>query len=91
MKLRAGDSIRVTKADDESEAGGSYCVDKAFEAEWDGEKFLGCAVPFHKPTARAEWGLDVMRHYQEVMQEHPAQRTNIDCMFEQLDAEGAFG
>lgn len=91
MKLQPGDTIRVTKADDVCDPGVlNYSVDKAFDAEWDGRRFLGCMVPFAAPTHQAAWPLETMRHYQVEVQTKPSRRTNIDCMFEQLDAEGAF-
>ena len=91
MKMQAGDKVWVTKADDVNVSGLNYNVHKALYVEWDGKKFLGCLVPFDAPTARATWAIDLMRHYQEENCEKPETRTNIDCMFEQLDAEGAFG
>ncbi len=89
MKLQPGDKIRVTKADDVNENGLNYSVNKALDVEWDGKDFLGCMVPFDNPTGTAAWPLERMRRYQAVVQEDPRQRTNIDCMFEQLEAEGA--
>ena len=90
MKLQAGDKIWITKADDKCEPGSlNYSVNKAFYAEWDGTQFLGCMMTAD-PEFRAQWALDALRNDQVEMQDDPGRRTNIDCMFEQLEAEGAF-
>ncbi len=89
MKLQAGDQIRVTLAD--CKASGkeaSYTLlNGALFVEWDGEGFLGCTNP--AINGREYWSIRVMLFYQQEMQERTDARTDIDCMFEQLVAEGA--
>ncbi len=88
MKLQPGDTIRVTKADNVSDnsAARNFNVLKALDVEWDGEKFLGCVL---NAGGRHPWPPEDMRRYVEVSAMDPKTRTNIDCMFEQLEAEGA--
>lgn len=88
MKLQPGDKIWITKADDVCAPGYiNYGVRETFDAEWDGEKFLGCVISA-VPLYNAEWTIEVMNHYQVGMQRQPGGRTDIDCMFEQLTAAG---
>ncbi len=90
MKLRPGDTIRVTKADNASDnrTASNFNILKALDVEWDGEKFLGCTLD---SGGRCLWPLEDMQEYVELSATNPRTRTNIDCMVEQLLAEGAIG
>ena len=89
MKLQAGDQIKMTVTDGKAKGGERDFAmpGGAIFAEWDGSVFHGCMIP--ASAERATWSLDELRFFQEEMQERPDARTNIDCMFEQLVAEGA--
>ncbi len=78
----------MTSADDKSE-----CTDcnygmlvDALMVEWDGNEFLGCTNVY---GVRIRWSLGQLQLNQALAQADSSYRTNIDCMFEQLTAEGA--
>ncbi len=88
MKLKPGDTIRVTKADNVSDNRGAsnFNILKALDVEWDGEKFLGCSLD---SGGQHPWSLEDMQEYVELSATDPRTRTNIDCMVEQLVGSGA--
>ncbi len=88
MKLRPGDQIWVTPKDDRAPGALPYIVRTSMFVEWDGEKFLGCTMV--NSGERHEWPQEVLLRYMEACNETRA-RTNIDCMVEQLVADGSIG
>ncbi len=87
MKLRPGDQIWVTPKDDQG--GVPYIVRSPMFVEWDGEKFLGCTMI--GSVERHEWSLETLLYFLEACGKDPERRTNIDCMIEQLVADGSIG
>ncbi len=89
MKLRPGDQIWVTPKDDRAPGALPYIVRSPMFVEWDGEKFLGCTV--NGGSGRAEWPVHILLHFTEVCNGNPRARSDIDCMVEQLVADGSIG
>ncbi len=87
MKLWSGDRIWVTPKDDQG--GVPYIVRSPMFVEWDGEKFLGCTKG--GSVERHEWPPKVLLRFLEACGKDPGVRTNIDCMIEQLVADGSIG
>ncbi len=82
-KLERGDTIRITLLDDRPR---SYIVLRPFDAEFTGGAFLGCP---RGPARRLIWRTTRLRRRLEQVVHGGRRRCNIDCMIEQLMAEGA--
>ncbi len=89
MKLRPGNEIWVTPKDDVASSALPYLVRTSMFVEWDGEKFLGCTVD--GGSERAEWPVHVLLYFMVVCNGNPEARSDIDCMIEQLVADGSIG
>ncbi len=82
-KLERGDTIRITLLDDRP---CSYKVLRPFDTKFTGGAFLGCRCG---AARRLIWRTARLRRRLEQVVHGGRRRCNIDCMVEQLMAEGA--